>query len=111
MAKSDTGDAQRTLQTTHEKIKPKLRANVLLRSGNRCELCGKRDCLLTVGHLLSVKDGHENGLTDDEINDPENLASMCEECNAGMSSLSVPLRLAIAFLKSRLRSSSKMEEQ
>lgn len=102
LSKADAGLERRSLQTTHEAIKPKMRAHVIMRATARCELCGKTGCQLTVGHLLSVKDGHSQGLEDDIINGAENLAAMCEECNVGMSSESVPLRLAAALLRSRL---------
>jgi hypothetical protein len=64
-------------------------------------LCGgKID--LHVGHLLSVNEGLKQGLTDQQINDDENLAAMCAECNLGYSERPVSLRLLIAVLMARL---------
>lgn len=56
-----------------------------------------------VGHLVSVKDGTARGMTDAEINDDENLAAMCDECNLGVGSETVPLRLAIAMVLIRIK--------
>jgi hypothetical protein len=55
-----------------------------------------------VGHLVSVKAGHDGGLTDDEINSLENLCAMCNECNAGLGATPVPLRLAISMILKRI---------
>ena len=57
---------------------------------------------LTVGHLVSVKAGHDYKLTDDEINSLENLCAMCNECNAGLGATPVPLRLAISMIRKRI---------
>jgi hypothetical protein len=43
------------------------------------------------------------GLTEIEINDDENLAALCEECNLGLGDETVPLRLAIAMVLARVR--------
>lgn len=101
--KTETGREVRTVTTVHEGIKPKQRARILLRASGRCELCGKSDSPLHVGHLLSVKHGLMQGLTELELNDDENLAAFCDECNLGLGDEPVPLRLAIAITMARLR--------
>ena len=94
--KHESGRAPRTVSGTHDGIRPKLRARILERATGRCELCGGGPpSVINVGHLLSVKDGHAAGMPDEEINDPENLAALCEECNLGLGEESVSLRLAL----------------
>lgn len=100
--KTETGRAARSTQTTHESIKPKLRAQVLMRANAHCELCGKSGCDLHVGHLISVKSGMDNGLTDAQINDLENLCAMCSECNLGLGAEPVTLRFCISLLINRM---------
>jgi 5-methylcytosine-specific restriction endonuclease McrA len=99
--KTETGRKARTVSTTHEAIKASVRAEVLLRATGRCEMCGAATSL-TVGHLVSVKAGHDGDLTDDEINSLENLCAMCNECNAGLGATPVPLRLAISMILKRI---------
>lgn len=101
--KTETGRKPRSVQTTHEAVKPKCRARVLERATGRCEICGKpaSTCVLHVGHLVSVNDGVRLGLTEAEINSDENLAAMCDECNLGLGDETIPLRLAIAIIKAR----------
>ena len=101
--KVETGREARTITTVHEAIRPKQRARILLRANSHCELCGKRDCNLHVGHLVGVKRGLASGLTEAEINDDENLCSLCDECNLGIGDEVMPLRLALAMLKARIR--------
>lgn len=103
--RTETGKRARSTSTVHAAIKPKRRAAILERATGRCELCGKRpeSSALHVGHLVSVGAGLANGLTDQELNDPENLAAFCDECNLGMGKQTVPLRLAIALVMARLR--------
>lgn len=98
----ETGRAVRSVQTVHEAIKPKLRAQVLERATGRCELCGARTDL-HVGHLLSVEAGLAQGLTETDLNSTENLCAMCPECNLGLGKQPVPLRLAVAIVMARLK--------
>lgn len=98
----ETGREARSVTTVHNGIKPKQRARILERDGGRCFLCGKGENL-HVGHLLSVNEGLKQGLTEVEINDDENLAAMCDECNLGMADRPVPIRLIIAVLMARLK--------
>ena len=99
--KTETGERARSVSTTHEAIKPKQRARILTRATCRCEICGKVNCILHVGHLVSVQDGMLHGLKDEEINSDENLACMCEECNLGIGKESLPLRIAVAIIARR----------
>jgi 5-methylcytosine-specific restriction endonuclease McrA len=99
--KAETGREQRSVSTGRKDIRPARRARILERDNCRCALCGNKHNL-HVGHLLSVVEGLRQGLTDAEINDDENLATMCEECNLGLSDRPVPLRLMLAILKARL---------
>jgi 5-methylcytosine-specific restriction endonuclease McrA len=89
--KTETGRAPRTVQTTHEAIKPKQRARILERASSKCELCGAIDKPLHVGHMLSVEAGHAEGLSDDAINSDDNLAALCDECNLGLGAKTVEI--------------------
>lgn len=99
----ETGKAVRSVKTVHSALKPKRRAEILMRACRRCELCGRTsaDGELHVGHLLSVADGLSQGLTEDIINSPENLCALCDACNLGMGKQTIPLRLAAAILRAR----------
>ena len=99
--RTETGREQRSITTIHAAIKPKQRARIILRDGGRCILCGATGNL-HVGHLVSVEAGFLGGLTDDEINDDENLVAQCEECNIGIGSEPMPLRVAIVVLRARI---------
>lgn len=100
--RTETGRAARTVATIHNGIKPALRARILERDGMRCVICGATETRFHVGHLISVEAGLLYGLTDAEINDEENLAVMCEECNLGYSDRPIPLRTAIAIVRARM---------
>jgi hypothetical protein len=104
--KTETGRAARSVSTTHEAIKPKLRSRVIERANGRCERCGKPAELtqtgLHVGHIVSVEAGHKYGLSDAEINNEENLIAECDECNLGHSSDALPIRMYMAILKKRI---------
>ena len=99
--RTETGEKQRSISTTHEGITPSKRARVIERATSRCEFCGATGNL-HVGHILSVEDGHRMGLSDLEINADENLACFCEQCNLGMGKISLSPRLYVALLKRRL---------
>jgi hypothetical protein len=105
--KTETGRKARSVSTTHDAIKPKLRSKIIDRANRRCERCGKpaeqAKTGLHVGHVVSVADGHAYGLSDAEINSPENLIAECDECNLGHSSEPLPLRMYVAILTARLK--------
>lgn len=100
--RTETGHKQRSTTTVHKAIKPAKRARILERDGFRCTWCHHADRPLHVGHILSVDAGLAAGLTDDEINDDENLVASCEECNLGQGALPMPLRVAVAVLRARI---------
>lgn len=100
--KTETGRAVRSTTTVHNGIKPQQRTRILVRANRHCELCGKPGNL-HVGHLLSVKDGMDRNLSDEEINDDENLAAFCDECNLGMGATSIPLWLAVGLVITRIK--------
>lgn len=87
--KTETGQKPRTVATLRQGMKPSQQARVLERDGGRCILCHRNDVPLTVGHLISVKDGATLGLAPRELADDFNLAAMCESCNAGLGGRSV----------------------
>lgn len=101
----ETGRAVRTVTTIHNGIKPGQRARVLDRDNARCVLCGAdgENKTLHVGHLLSVSEGMKQGLTEVQLNDDENLATMCDECNLGMADRPVSMRFLMAVLAARLK--------
>ncbi len=103
--RTETGKKVRTVQTVHAAIKPKLRSRILERANGRCEVCGKgpeSGCSMHVGHVLSVEQGLAQGLTELELNDEENLISLCDECNLGAGKSTVPIRLLMRILWARV---------
>jgi hypothetical protein len=108
--KTETGRAERTVTSVHNGVSPKQRARVLLRDGGRCVVCHRGDRPLHVGHLLSVKDGLNEGMTEFDLNNDENVAAMCDECNLGISRDSLPIRFIVSILRSRIRRSSTNPE-
>lgn len=96
--RTETGERQRSVTTVHNGIRPKQRARILVRANGLCELCGHGGPL-HVGHLLSAKDGVLFGLTETQINDDDNLAAFCEECNLGMGAETITPRLFAAILR------------
>lgn len=107
--RTETGRAQRSVTTVHKAIKPAKRARILERDGNRCQWCKSDTARLHVGHIVSVDAGLVAGLTDEEINDDENLVAQCEECNLGMGDLPMPLRNAVVILRARISFRKKQE--
>lgn len=93
----------RVVSSVRADIKPKQRYQVIERAGRRCELCGKSSTVLHVGHILSVAEGLEQGLSPEQLNDPENLIAECEECNLGQGRTVLPLWLAATILRARSR--------
>lgn len=103
--KTETGERPRTVETVRRGLKPSQQARILERDGQRCLLCGRtaRDVPMTVGHLVSVKDGLAAGLTDAELHDDANLAAMCESCNLGVGGASVAPTTLIRHLAVAVR--------
>jgi 5-methylcytosine-specific restriction endonuclease McrA len=105
--RTETGEAQRSVLTVHNSIKPKTRAAVILRANRRCELCGAPAAGtegLMVDHMLSVDDGLKLGLSEAQLNDLSNLAALCPACNLGKGRTTLPLYLVIAILQARTAS-------
>ncbi len=100
--KTETGQKQRSVSTVHAGILPNRRSFVIERATGRCELCGATGNL-HISHILSVSDGLSAGLTELELNTPDNLCCLCEECNLGMGRLSFSPRLYVALLQKRIR--------
>lgn len=100
--RSETGKPVRHV-SSREGIKPSQRIRIMLRANGRCELCGRdgRERELHVGHLLSIKDGLGFELTETQLTVDENLAIMCDECNLGLGTLSVPLWVVYRILIAR----------
>lgn len=98
--KTETGQQQRTISTTHKAISPKVRFRILERASGRCEVCGATNNL-HVGHILSVADGYGLGVSDSLLNSDENLICLCEECNLGEGRLSFSPRFYVALLTRR----------
>ena len=102
--RTDTGKKVRSIKATHDLLSLKTRNRIFERAGLRCEMCGAsvaNGASLHVGHLLSVADGHSAGLTDQQINNQDNLAALCDACNLGQGARSVPLWLAVAMIRAR----------
>jgi 5-methylcytosine-specific restriction endonuclease McrA len=100
--RSETGRPTRSLRT-RPTIKPSQRARILLRDNATCVICHRANVPLDLGHLISVHDGPAFGLTEPELFSDENLAAMCDSCNSGLSSATVPLRFLAAALLARLK--------
>lgn len=104
--KAETGRSVRSVKTTHEAISTSQRYRIIERSGRHCELCHK-EAELHVGHIVSVERGHKVGMSDMEINSDENLMALCAECNLGMSSKPLPIRIYLQILRHRLESANE----
>jgi 5-methylcytosine-specific restriction endonuclease McrA len=100
--RTETGRAVRSVSTVHAAVRPALRARIFDRDGMCCVLCRATESRFHVGHLISVEAGILYGLSDAEINDEENLAVMCEECNLGYADRPIPLRLALVIVRARI---------
>lgn len=103
--RTETGREQRSVRTRPE-IKPAQKARIIGRDGNRCVLCGAGGNI-HIGHLISVDEGRLIGLSTSELYNDENLAVMCEECNLGWSSTTLPLKLIANVLLVRIARQSE----
>lgn len=97
----ETGRAVRSATTVHDAVRPKQRARILMRAGAKCEVCGARG-ELHVGHIVSVSAGLACGVPDEDLNHDENLLALCPACNLGMGAEPMPLRVAIAVMRTRI---------
>ena len=66
--------------SVQQKVKPKLRVEILARDNYTCQMCGinrKDGAILEIDHIHPVSRGGTN--------DPKNLQVLCRECNGGKS--------------------------
>lgn len=102
--RSETGNPVAHLQIRYD-ISPSLRSRILNRDNYRCVLCGanSESVELHIGHLISVHESVELGLTDRDLQSDENLATFCSACNLGLGKDSVSARLIAALVHRRSR--------
>lgn len=101
--RAETGKPVRSVRSSRDvDISPSLRAEILFeRAGGRCEICHNIGVELHVGHLLSVDAGRAQGMSDADLNSPDNLAAMCSACNLGLGNQPVSLRLMMGLIMAR----------
>lgn len=104
----ETGDAPGKVHQ-REMFSPGERSRVLERCGYRCFECGQRapDVLLHVGHIISVADGREHGISDEIVNSEWNRAASCEACNLGRGSRSMTPIAALHIIAALVRIAEK----
>lgn len=75
------------------RISKSVRFEILTRDGYRCRYCGAtaQDCRLEVDHVVSVYRGGAD--------DPSNLVTACQDCNAGKSDRALE-QAAVTFVMS-----------
>jgi 5-methylcytosine-specific restriction endonuclease McrA len=100
--RAETGKEVRHVKT-REAIPPRLRAEVLMRSGPQCELCHSQTRELHVAHMISLDAGRKMGMSEDDLNDEENLCAVCDACNLGIGKQPISLRLATQMVLARIR--------
>jgi 5-methylcytosine-specific restriction endonuclease McrA len=100
--RSETGKPVVHLGTRHN-VSPSQRNRILARDSHRCVLCGANgeSTGLHIGHLISVHESGELGLSDRELQSDENLATFCATCNLGLGKNSVSARLIAALVHRR----------
>lgn len=99
--KVETGQKKRSISTIRNQPKPKQRSRILSLDSYRCGLCHATDKPLQIGHIVSVKDCLSLRWRVKQINSDDNLFAICEECNLGESSQSLPKEIADRILSSR----------
>lgn len=101
----ETGKEVRTVSRVHNGIKPNQRARIIERDNGRCVNCGKDASMavLHAGHIISVVEGLAAGFTEVELNDDENLVTLCDECNLGAGREPQTLRFIIRAYNVRRR--------
>jgi 5-methylcytosine-specific restriction endonuclease McrA len=106
LPRTEVGLATRPVSDVRPRLPARRRAQILARDNGRCVLCGRsaaEDVQLTVGHLVSVKDGQRLDVDEALIWDDLNLAAMCDTCQLGLNDQSVPVVvfLALALLRAQ----------
>lgn len=102
MPRYEVGLAPRPVTDVRPEISASRRAWILDRDNWRCVMCGRPaadDVQITVGHLVSVKDGQRLGAEESLVWDDLNLAAMCDTCQLGLRDVSVS---AVAYLALQL---------
>lgn len=106
VSRVDAGVKERTSQSIHSSIPERIKNEVRMRAGCKCEICGvpSYKTQLHIAHLISVNDGLRFHIPTSILNSLENLALFCDECNLNMGSETVPLRIAVIITAIRTRS-------
>lgn len=77
--KFETKDIWR-IRTNGQKIKDRIKEDLIERDGKLCFFCGK-DGFMTIEHLLPVADGGNNNM--------KNLCLACKSCNVSVGNMSI----------------------
>ena len=103
--KAETGAPVRSISSRPD-LKPGQRQRILDRDQARCQICGRTPAehgvILHVGHILSVKEGREQGASDGELFADCNLFACCEECNIDTGALSMPPIMWLRLIRAQL---------
>jgi hypothetical protein len=99
-ARTETGRPRQSLRT-RPNVSPNQRARILLADISRCVICKRTDVPLEIGHMISVRDGRRQGLSDAELYSDENLCGMCAQCNSGLGGNSLPAQDRERILRDR----------
>ncbi len=103
--KTETGNAVRSIKSRPD-LKAGQRQRILERDQFRCQLCGRtpadHSIILHVGHVLSVKEGREQGATDADLFADCNLFACCEECNLDTGADSMPPIMWLRLIRAEL---------
>ena len=99
--RTETGRCRRSMRSRPD-VKPSQRRRILERDSSICVRCRHYDKPLHIAHIISVNDGKKQGLSERELFDDENLVTMCEECNAGQGSETLPLPFLAMVLRVRI---------
>ena len=101
--RSEIGLAPRSKRGNHPSFSSATRSRILERDRWTCQECGGRppDVMLEVGHLVSNSEGKAMGMSDGELYADDNLYAVCQECNAGRSTRSVPGVMVLRLMRAR----------
>lgn len=102
--RSETGNPTENLRT-RPGIAPSKRSRILQRDNYRCLMCGAtpQETGLDIGHLISRDAGLAIGMSDYELDDDENLGTLCSPCNSGQGHEPVTLRFTMNVLRVRMK--------
>lgn len=94
----ETGRPVRSLRSRPQ-IRPSQRNRIFERDRRTCFKCGRSDRALEIGHIITVREGRELGLSDSELFHDDNLVALCAECNSGQGSATMPLPFVLAVMR------------